>query len=180
MYAVPPPYNYAAGDRPQPANPPQPPSKRTARGLGVAIVLAMLACCLLGVVGVVIIGSNADRPASPGPVAPFAEPASEPAEADPTTSPPPPVVKAVVLGAGTYLVGKKTDADEGVIAAGTWKISTPADGINCYWARLKNFDGELTSIRANGNVPPGARAARVTVKASDAGLELAGDCEARK
>jgi hypothetical protein len=41
--------------------PPRPAAKRSSTALGISIVLAMLSLCLLSVVTVVIIGSNADR-----------------------------------------------------------------------------------------------------------------------
>lgn len=46
---------------------------------------------------------------------------------------------------------------------------------SCYWARLKSFDGNLGSVNANGNLAGGAHG-RVTVKASDVGVEFAGGC----
>lgn len=69
------------------------------------------------------------------------------------------------------------------LTAGTWEVpgevkpgtyTTTADG-RCYWARLKGFDGDLESILANGNLKPGERG-RLTVKQSDKGVELTGDC----
>lgn len=71
----------------------------------------------------------------------------------------------------------------GQLKAGTWEVpgevkpgtyTTTAEG-PCYWARLKNFDGELSSILANGNLDPDQRG-RLTVKKTDKGLELTGDC----
>jgi hypothetical protein len=151
-----------------------------------AVVSVLLLCCVLAFAPTDDEGVNGQaRVDTAEPVAPFAEPVDpgpEPAAESPTPSPTPaakPKPRAVVLEAGTYEVGKRTDADAGTIAPGTYKIHTPDGGINCYWARLKNFDGELTSIRSNGNVADG-KTARVTVKASDAGLELLGACEARK
>jgi hypothetical protein len=61
------------------------------------------------------------------------------------------------------------------IKAGTYTTTVPADVLNCYWARLRNFDGELGSIVANGNLKPGAKG-RLVVKATDAGVELSGGC----
>ena len=71
-------------------------------------------------------------------------------------------------GEGTYAVGED-------IKAGTYKTVVPADAVNCYWARLKNFDGVFGSISDNGNLSPGGRG-RVVVKKSDAGVEFAGQC----
>jgi hypothetical protein len=171
-----------------PAGPP-PGKGRSHKGLIAAMIFAvvavMLLCCVLvfapndddeGVNGQARIDTT--EPAVPlaEPVDPQPEPSAEEPSPSPVASPKP---KVVVLEAGTYEVGKRTDAEAGVIAPGTYKIHTPEGGINCYWARLKNFDGELTSIRSNGNVADG-KTARVTVKASDAGLELLGSCEARR
>lgn len=70
------------------------------------------------------------------------------------------------------------------LSAGTWQVgtevkpgtyTTTAKDSPCYWARLKGFDGELTSIIANGNLDD-QQHGRLTVKATDKGLELSGDC----
>lgn len=74
-------------------------------------------------------------------------------------------------------------AAKATLSAGTWQVGTEAKpgtytttaDTPCYWARLKGFDGELTSIIANGNLESGQHG-RLTVKASDKGLELSGDC----
>jgi hypothetical protein len=74
------------------------------------------------------------------------------------------------LGAGDYAVGKE-------IKPGTYEGST--DGVNCYWARVKDFDGALDSVITNGNIAPGQNV-KVAVKASDKGLSLVGDCVFRR
>jgi hypothetical protein len=85
------------------------------------------------------------------------------------TSAAPAAKKAAGIGDGTYEVGKN-------LKAGKYVTTVPADALNCYWARLKNFDGDpITSINANGNLAPGAKG-RITVKASDAGVEFSGGC----
>lgn len=71
------------------------------------------------------------------------------------------------VGEGSWEVG--TD-----VKAGTYTTTVPADE-RCYWARLKNFDGELGSIIANDNLAAGARG-RLVVKPTDKGLELTGPC----
>lgn len=180
-------------DGAMPAGPP--PSKgRSHKALIAAMLFAvgmvMLLCCVLVFAPTDDKSKGLDRieQVQGTPTAPLGETATpeagtvSPEAEDPTPSPSPiakPKPAAVVLEAGTYEVGKRTDAEALVIAPGTWKIHTPDDGINCYWARLKDFDGELTSIRSNGNVASG-KTARVNVKASDEGLELLGDCEARR
>lgn len=94
--------------------------------------------------------------------------------APPTTTLRPPVAPttparegAKTYGAGTYEVGKD-------IKAGTY-VTTAPDGLGCTWQRLKAFDGEITSVIAADVLAGGARG-RVTVKATDKGVELAGDC----
>jgi hypothetical protein len=72
------------------------------------------------------------------------------------------------LGDGQLKVG--TD-----IQAGTYTTTVPADAFNCYWARLKAFDGELNSVIANGNLGVGAKG-RIVVKKTDAGVEFTGGC----
>jgi hypothetical protein len=53
------------------------------------------------------------------------------------------------------------------------KASDPL--ISCYWARLKSFDGDMSAVLANGNLAGGAHG-RMTVKASDVGVEFSGGC----
>jgi hypothetical protein len=70
------------------------------------------------------------------------------------------------------------------VTAGTWSVpgevkpgTYVTTGVgHCYWARLKDFDGGFESIIANANLDDGERG-RLTVKASDKGLELRGDCK---
>jgi len=92
-----------------------------------------------------------------------ATPDAEPGPAVTTTA-----AKAAGIGEGQHEVG--TD-----IKAGTYTTTVPADELNCYWARVKSFDGELTSIIANGNLAAGAKG-RMVVKASDAGVIFQGGC----
>lgn len=84
------------------------------------------------------------------------------------------------VSAAPKVTGK---AEPATVRGGIWEVpgevkpgtyTTTADD-HCYWARLKNFDGELDSINANGNIDPGQRG-RIVVKRSDKGLELRGDC----
>jgi hypothetical protein len=81
---------------------------------------------------------------------------------------PKPPAKTASFGEGTFEVG--TD-----IKPGKYRTTVPADALICYWARLKDLDGELGSIRANGNLRPGGKGL-VVVKKSDAAVEFRGDC----
>ena len=83
------------------------------------------------------------------------------------------------LTAGSWEIGKKEDISAGVILPGTYIITVPSTGINCYWETVKDFDQTLKSIVANGNVSPG-ETTRVVVKKSYAGLTLNGDCLGKK
>ena len=180
--------NYTPSDRPHRPDPyttpapgaPVPPKGRSHRGLGILIVgLAILAAlCGLGTTLAIVSDGNTAPVASQ----PFDGPDSATPADRPTTAPPAVKAKpvAVVLGDGTWEVAAKTNVADGTLAPGAYKIHTPESGLNCHWARVRDFDGELlTSIIANGNVGPGSTA-RVNVKKTDAGLELKGDCEARK
>lgn len=176
------PHHYAGDPLPDPVPmPPRPSKGRSHKMLGFAIVFALVAVCILGA-GVVGVLGGGGEDATMRRVPP--RPAVEQVEGDPTQAPETGTAKpkarpaAVVLGTGTYQVAKRTDVEADEIAPGLWKISTPEDGHNCYWARLRNFDGELTSVRANGNVAPG-KTAIITVKTTDKGLELLGTCEAK-
>jgi hypothetical protein len=92
-----------------------------------------------------------------------------------------PRTAAAPLPTTTSAAPKKAD---GTIGAGTWEVGTEVKPgtytatarDHCYWARLKDFDGDITSsILANGNLDAGQRG-RITVKDTDKGLELSGDC----
>ena len=79
-----------------------------------------------------------------------------------------PKPKAVEVAEGTWQVGSE-------VKPGTYTTTAGADAINCYWARLKSFDGDFDAIISNGNIAPGGRG-RIAVKASDKGLQLEGPC----
>lgn len=71
------------------------------------------------------------------------------------------------FGPGTYEIGTGPDQ----IAPGKYKTAGPAAGDfggSCYWARLKNTDGELASIIANGNAQGPTT---VTIGKNDAAFE---------
>lgn len=115
----------------------------------------LLVACVGGIVAAT--GGNAPRNTVVVPEGSSAPAVSEaPAKA---------AVKAQTLGAGSWEVGSE-------VKPGTY--TTTAEE-HCYWARLKGFDGDFDSIIANGNLDPGQRG-RITVKKSDKGLQLTGDC----
>jgi hypothetical protein len=62
---------------------------------------------------------------------------------------------------GTYVVGAH-------VAAGTYRAGGTPGG-NCYWARLRDFSGSVSSIVANGLDPT-----IVTVSPSDTGFTTFG------
>jgi hypothetical protein len=154
-----------------PLEPAPPPKGRPHKGLGVAIIFAgVMLLCLLG--SCLALASNlTDNPNLQNP--PAATPTVTP-DPDPSTG-----GAAPVLTEGSWQVAESTDVDAGTLAPGTWKVTADKSGLNCYWARLRNFDGDLDSVIANGNIAPG-KTFRVTVKAADMGLELRGECQARR
>jgi hypothetical protein len=103
--------------------------------------------------------------------------------ADPTT-----VTTSVPAAAGTTPAKVTAKPTPATYADGTWKVgteikagtyTTTAGDFGCYWARLKNFDGDFSSIITNGNLDSGAHG-RLTVKSTDKGLELSGGCQWRR
>ena len=58
--------------------------------------------------------------------------------------------KPAGVGDGQHAVGVD-------IKPGEYVTTVPASGLGCYWARVKDFSGELNSIIANGNLEVGAR-----------------------
>jgi hypothetical protein len=89
--------------------------------------------------------------------APTLEPTPEP-----TPKPTPKPVAYATFSDGTWEVGSD-------IRPGTYRFREPADF--CYWARLKNFSGNLNSIIANDNA---VGYAVVTILPSDKGFETSG------
>jgi hypothetical protein len=78
-------------------------------------------------------------------------PAAQPAPTGPVTS----------FGAGTYVVGPD-------IIPGTYKTAGPVNTSLCYWARLRDTSGELSSIIANNNI---SGPTTVTIKPTDGAFQ---------
>lgn len=76
---------------------------------------------------------------------------------------------------GDYEVGTAA----GQVPPGKYKTTAPADGLGCYWARLKGMGGGVEDIRANGNVAAGAPGI-VTIAAADKGVTVSGGCTWRR
>jgi hypothetical protein len=83
---------------------------------------------------------------------------TKPAPPARTVTAAPPEAAGAIEGDGTYEVG----AD---IKAGKYKTS---GGSGCYWARLRNLEGDVDSIIAN-NIGDGPQT--ITIKKSDKGFE---------
>lgn len=133
---------------------------RKRRTWPIFVAVGALGLCLLGTVAA--IASTGDKHGT----LTLHSTAAEPAPA--TTTPATKAAKALAparVGAGTWQVGAE-------IKPGTYTTTARQD---CYWARLKGFDGEFDSIIANGNLAAGEHG-RLTVKKTDKGLELTGDC----
>ncbi|MEV0624579.1 hypothetical protein [Nonomuraea wenchangensis] len=140
----------------QPAAPVVPPARPRRRFLahGLTAIVSLIIGVGIGA------GGDTGTSASPRPTVTVTETAqaeSVPATTETVTAEP--VVdpeeedgpQTTFSGDGQYLVGED-------IKPGTYKTAG-ADGLNCYWARLKNASGELTAIIANGNVQGQTRVA---------------------
>lgn len=86
-----------------------------------------------------------------------------PPPAEPPPAPPPPVTRFRTFEDGTHIVGED-------IRPGTYRTREGASG--CYYARLRDFDGDLESIIANENTDDPAV---VTILKTDRGFE-SNDC----
>jgi hypothetical protein len=75
----------------------------------------------------------------------------------PTTQPAP----ITSFSAGTYVVG--TD-----IVPGMYKTAGPVNSALCYWARLRDTSGEVSSIIANNNI---SGPTTVTIKSTDGAFQ---------
>lgn len=70
---------------------------------------------------------------------------------------------------GTYQIG----AGAGLVPAGTYRTTVPADSSNCYWERQRAFGGGVDAIIANGNHGTGEPVI-VTIAATDKGFKTRG------
>jgi hypothetical protein len=73
-----------------------------------------------------------------------------------------------VVGDGVWKVGLEVEV-------GTYTTTAPDTTPGCYWARLKAFDGEPTSIIRNGLVSQGGKG-RFTINKNDVGVQFSGEC----
>jgi hypothetical protein len=132
---------------------------RTLKIFGAVIVAFLAFVVLLGV-----LGSPAPAPIVVPPPAPSA---AAPLAPIPTLPPPPaPARPANAFTAGSYDVGNGS----GQIAPG--RYHTEGSG-SCYFARLRNTDGEVSSIITNSMVQGPTT---INVKSTDAAFEIKGDC----
>lgn len=160
--------------------PPYPPKKRRVWPW-VIIGLFVAALCALG--GIALIGAAGEKSTGLGSThtpTPMAAPTTTVPTTPPTTESDPVAAAAPeppqTFGEGTYQVTKKSSPDDGTIKAGTFVLITPD---HCYWERLKGFSGDFDEIITNGNLDASGdkpAQARVTIKKSDKGFALSGDC----
>src|SRR5690348_11141865 len=136
QYPPPQPPNYGQQYPPQwtPQVPPKPKRRRWPWIVGGIVLL------------LVIIGMAGNKATSTPqvPTAPTWQSVT-PAATAPAAAPPAQAGPQTSFGSGTFEVGSD-------IAPGKYKTTGPEGGLpSCYWARLKNTDGDLGSIIANGN-----------------------------
>jgi hypothetical protein len=139
---------------------PAPKKRRAPLVLVILAAIAAAACC---VGGLTLHAITTDTQARDG-LAPIVVPSTIAAPSTPAAA------KATAERSwkdGTWAVGSD-------IKPGTY-VTSRNTGLGCYWARLRNFDGELNSIIANGDLATGANG-RFTVKRTDKGVELSGGC----
>jgi hypothetical protein len=124
-------------------------------------------------------------------VAVFATPAAAPVTVQdqpaPSAVPAPPVVPDRVLlppaaqakPANVFAAGiREVGYGSGQMTPGTYSTDGPGSGEGyCYYARLAGLDGLTDSIIANVNT---TGPATVTIRSTDAGFEIQGDCTFRK
>jgi hypothetical protein len=151
--------------------PPDPPTPSSPRPVGPArhrrwpLVVGgiVLLGFLFGGCVAVLVAAGQDPTPDTGPVVTVTEGTTAPARTTtPATTTPRSTVAAVT--AGLYEVGSE-------IQPGIYRTSGNTDG--CYWARLRNFDGDLDSVITNGLVNGPSR---MTIKRTDIGVEFSGPC----
>lgn len=149
-------------------------------------VLALLGA-LASIVSVVALMASPDSDPVAGPVGTFSSartvtsepaPPAKPVQQQTTTAPA--ATKALPPAPATISGGVWEVPSE--VKPGKYKSVAPGqrgEGWACYWARLRDLDGGLNSIAANGNLDAGEQGI-LTVKKTDKFLELNGDCEWKK
>jgi hypothetical protein len=148
---------------------PERPLKRK-RGRTVTIVALVFAVLVALCTGLgLTIANSADTDQAGRRIATIAEPTPAPSsDAAPATAE---AARSEKPGysAGSWKVGTE-------VKVGTYVTHVPEDSlIGCYWARLRDFDGDVNSIISNDIIAPGGRG-RFVVKKTDHGVELTGDC----
>ena len=173
----------------QPAQPPQQPGPQQPQEVWwkSRAIIAGAALLVGAAFGGLLAGGGADstataNSAASGKAAPtvtVSVPADGPAPAEVTVTAPAPAAKTVQVPGPVKTV---TAPPPGPVAAipedGTWLVGTDikpgtyrsSSDDSCYWARLKNTNGDLDAILANGN---GGNQV-VTVKKTDKAFESAG------
>jgi hypothetical protein len=68
---------------------------------------------------------------------------------------------------GTYLVPKE-------VPYGQYKTDGKGDGAGCYWARMKDLSGAITSINANDNI---SGPTTIEISPGDAAIKVNGGCQ---
>lgn len=147
--------------------------KGDATNKGLAI--AGIACSALGLLVCIIWVAAIGNAASETPTA-AATPTTSYQYTGPLTSPAPAPVIPAAPAAPAQPAGPLTQFGEGFYRVGT-KIEPGVYETNgashCYWERLKDSTGGFDSIITNGNEKgPG----EVTIKGSDYGFKVSGDC----
>jgi hypothetical protein len=131
------------GAPPVPVLPPKAKKTRPAV-IVIGVTAGVLAlCCGIGVIAAATSGQD-PKPTNTHPVVAGVENAA--ASAGKAAPPPAPVKTTPALPPGTV-------TDTGTLLVGTDIVAGTYRGLGCrYWARLKNANGDLDSILANGNV----------------------------
>jgi hypothetical protein len=140
----------------------QPPKKPKRFGWPTVIITVVVALSLGGIVG--IIGGSGDgtaTTAAPNPTVTVSETVTETAEAKPASKAPSPKKTTEpepesTMEEGTYEIG--VDAKQG-----RYKTRVPEDSSGCYWEKVKDDSGTLSSVIANGEVNAGGRVS-ITLK----------------
>jgi len=123
--------------------------------------------CIVGVI-IAVVGSSGSSLKTDIPTVPAAGLAA-PSSGVPTTVAGP---KADIGGDGVFLV--PTEVKPGTYRAVVPKPATGAEGLpSCYWARLKDTNGDVNSIIANDTATAG-QTLTVTVKSTDKAFQTTG------
>lgn len=157
---------YAYGGQPGPYAVPhaQPPAPKRPRWWKVILTIGAATLGLIVLIGVIATATAPTETAKmPAEVTTKAAKPKAAPSAVPTKTPALPPATSSGLSDGTWIVGSD-------VTPGRYRATVPEDALGCYWARLKDTDGDIGSVIANSITQAGP--VILTIKRTDFAVEI--------